>query len=164
MKEWAEARIPKWSSNAQNITKDWLGKGLQARSITRNLKWGIPVPKPGFTDRVFYVWFDAPIGYISMTAELLGEGYRAWWLTPSTELYQFMGKDNVHFHSVMFPACLLGTRQPYTTVKHLSATEYLLYEGKKFSKSNGVGVFCDSLPQTGIEASLWRFYLLAVRP
>jgi len=164
LKEWAEARIPKWSSNAQNITKDWLGKGLQARSITRNLKWGIPVPKPGFTDRVFYVWFDAPIGYISMTAELLGEGYRAWWLAPSTELYQFMGKDNVHFHSVMFPACLLGTRQPYTTVKHLSATEYLLYEGKKFSKSNGVGVFCDSLPQTGIEASLWRFYLLAVRP
>lgn len=165
LKEWAEKRMPFWSHNAQSITKDWLGRGLKARSITRSLKWGIPVPKKGFTDRVFYVWFDAPIGYISITAEYLGEGYRDWWFQPAvTDLYQFMGKDNVPFHSMMFPASLLGTRQQVTTVKHISATEYLLYEGKKFSKSNGVGVFCDSLPATEIEASLWRFYLIAIRP
>jgi methionyl-tRNA synthetase len=66
--QWAKDRISNWSSNAQSITKDWLNKGLEPRSITRDLKWGIPVPKPGFTDKVFYVWFDAPIGYISMTA------------------------------------------------------------------------------------------------
>jgi methionyl-tRNA synthetase len=75
-----------------------------------------------------------------------------------------MGKDNVSFHSVMFPACLLGTREPYTTVSYISATEYLLFEGKKFSKSNGVGVFCDSLIETGIDPSLWRYYLISIRP
>ncbi len=82
----------------------------------------------------------------------------------NVELCQFMGKDNVPFHSLMFPASLLGTKTPFTTVSKIFSTEYLLYEGKKFSKSKGIGIFCDALPETGISQSAWRFYLLANRP
>ncbi|PRW21084.1 putative methionine--tRNA ligase [Chlorella sorokiniana] len=114
---------------------------------------------------VFYVWFDAPIGYISITANYCGDGWEAWWKSPQdVELVQFMGKDNVPFHTVIFPATLLGTQEPWTMMKSISVTEYLNYEDGKFSKSRGVGVFGNDAKDTGIPVEVWRYYLLAVRP
>ena len=121
-----------WTDNAINITKAWLDGGLKPRCITRDLKWGTPVPKAGYEDKVFYVWFDAPIGYISITANYTPQ-WEQWWKSPhNVQLYQFMGKDNVPFHCVIFPASLMGTRDPWTLVHHIDATEYLNYEGIKF--------------------------------
>ena len=128
-----------WTDNAVAVTRAWLEGGLKPRCITRDLKWGTPVPRPGYTDKVFYVWFDAPIGYISITA-CYTEHWRQWWQQPQhVQLYQFMGKDNVPFHCVVFPASLQATRQDWTLLHHINATEYLQYEGIKFSKCFGAG-------------------------
>ncbi|XP_068853764.1 methionine--tRNA ligase, cytoplasmic [Aphelocoma coerulescens] len=153
-----------WTANARHITRTWLRDGLKPRCITRDLTWGTPVPLDGFRDKVFYVWFDAPIGYLSITANYTDQWER-WWKNPQqVELYNFMAKDNVPFHSVIFPSSLLGADDNYTLVKHLIATEYLNYEDGKFSKSRGVGVFGDMAKDTGIPADVWRFYLLYLRP
>jgi methionyl-tRNA synthetase len=153
-----------WSSNALSITRGWLEQGLKQRCITRDLKWGIPVPLEGYEGKVFYVWFDAPIGYISITAQAM-ENWEDWWKDPeSIDLYQFMGKDNIPFHTVLFPASLIGSGQNWTMLNTISSTEYLNYEDSKFSKSRGTGVFGDHVMQTGIEADLFRFYLLRNRP
>jgi len=99
-----------WANNAIQVTKSWIRDGLKERCITRDLKWGIPVPKPGFENKVFYVWFDAPIGYVSITANGTPD-WKRWWHEPeSTELFQFIGKDNIPFHTVIFPSSLLGSR------------------------------------------------------
>jgi len=122
------------------------------------------VPLAGFTDKVFYVWFDACIGYISITATYTPH-WEQWWKNPSNvQLYQFMGKDNVPFHSVIFPGSLLGTGDPYTMLHHLSTAEFLNYENTKFSKSKGIGVFGDQAMSTGIPSEAWRYYLLVNRP
>ncbi|XP_074836360.1 methionine--tRNA ligase, cytoplasmic isoform X3 [Carettochelys insculpta] len=153
-----------WTANARFITRSWIRDGLKPRCITRDLKWGTPVPLDGFRDKVFYVWFDAPIGYLSITANYTAQWER-WWKNPQqVQLYNFMAKDNVPFHSVVFPCTLLGTGENYTLVNHLVATEYLNYEDGKFSKSRGVGVFGDMAQETGIPADIWRFYLLFLRP
>ncbi|MED6179918.1 hypothetical protein PIB30_005376 [Stylosanthes scabra] len=129
-----------WSSNAKQTTASWLKEGLKPRCITRDLKWGVPVPHEKYSDKVFYVWFDAPIGYVSITACYTPE-WEKWWKNPEdVELYQFMGKDNVPFHTVMFPSTLLGTGENWTLMKTISVTEYLNYEAGKFSKSKGIGV------------------------
>lgn len=153
-----------WTANAKQITRSWLRDGLKPRCITRDLKWGTPVPHPDFKEKVFYVWFDAPIGYLSITANYTDK-WEKWWKNPNqVELYNFMAKDNVPFHSVVFPCSLLGAQDNYTLVSHLVATEYLNYEDTKFSKSRGVGVFGDMAKDTGIPSDVWRFYLLYVRP
>lgn len=154
-----------WSSNAVSIARSWIKSGLEKRCITRDLKWGTPVPIDGFENKVFYVWFDAPIGYLSITKTLLGDDWTKWWKNPEqVELYHFIGKDNVAFHSVMFPACELGTGDNFTMVKNVCATEYLNYEDQKFSKSRGTGVFGDAVADIGIPADIWRFYLIYMRP
>jgi len=154
-----------WTSNAKLITKSWLRDGLKPRCITRDLKWGTPVPLEGYQDKVFYVWFDAPIGYLSITANYSQESWESWWKNPANiDLYQFMAKDNVPFHSVIFPSSQLGADDGYTIISHLVATEYLNYEEGKFSKSRGVGVFGNDAQDTGISSDIWRFYLLYVRP
>jgi len=154
----------KWTRNAIQTTQGWFEKGLQARPITRDLSWGIPVPKPGYEDKVFYVWFDAPIGYISITARERDD-WRDWWQNPAAvTLYQFMAKDNIPFHTVIFPASLIGTGKNWTLLHHINSTEYLNYEETKFSKSRNTGVFGDDVKKTGIPVDLWRFYLLANRP
>ncbi|MBN2444985.1 MAG: methionine--tRNA ligase, partial [Spirochaetales bacterium] len=159
-----ESRVGNWSHNALSITKGWLDQGLLKRCITRDLKWGIPVPLKGYEDKVFYVWFDAPIGYISITAAFM-DNWEEWWLNPDeVDLYQFMGKDNIPFHTVIFPSTLIGTGQPWTMVRSISSTEYLNYEDAKFSKSAGTGVFGDHAKETGIDADLFRYYLLRNRP
>jgi methionyl-tRNA synthetase len=138
--------------------------GLKERCITRDLKWGIPVPLDGYRDKVFYVWFDAPIGYISITAGLTAD-WAAWWQKPDdVELFQFIGKDNIPFHTVIFPSSLLGDGRPWTLLHHMSSTESLNYEGGKFSKSRGFGIFGNDILETGIPADVWRFYVYYNRP
>lgn len=153
-----------WPQNGVSITKSWLEKGLDGRSITRDLKWGTPVPLPGYEKKVLYVWFDACIGYPSITANYTKD-WELWWRDPeNVKLYQFMGKDNVPFHTVIFPGSQMGTGDKWTMLNHLSTTEYLNYESGKFSKSRGIGVFGDTAKETGVPPSVWRYYLLANRP
>ncbi len=158
----------KWTQNSRAITTGFISEGLKERCITRDLKWGVPVPgdDPDMKNKVFYVWFDAPIGYLSITANLVGkENWKKWWHNPDhVKLFQFMGKDNVPFHTVIFPSTLIGTKINWTLLHHLSTTEYLNYEKTKFSKSNGVGVFGDHAESTGIPSEVWRYYLLSNRP
>jgi methionyl-tRNA synthetase len=149
-----------------------LKEGLKGRCITRDLKWGTPIPLEEYSNKVFYVWFDAPIGYLSITAGYAENDWEKWWKDPeNVQLYQFMGKDNITFHSVIFPCSLLGTHDPYTMLHHISTTEYLNYEidektgkPKKFSKSRSTGVFGDDAMKTGIPSEVWRYYLLVNRP
>lgn len=153
-----------WPQNGVSITKSWLEKGLEGRSITRDLKWGTPIPLPKYENKVLYVWFDACIGYPSITANYT-EDWELWWRDPdNVKLYQFMGKDNVPFHTVIFPGSQIGTGDRWTMLNHLSTTEYLNYENGKFSKSRGVGVFGDTAKDTGIPPPVWRYYLLSNRP
>ena len=173
----------KWAKNAIQMTEAWIRDGLHERAITRDLKWGIPVPKEGFEDKVFYVWFDAPIGYISITKALADKlakeespeafDWKTWWLpSESTEekakipvdLFQFIGKDNIPFHTVIFPSTLIGSGKNWTKLHHMSSTEYLNYENGKFSKSKGIGVFGTDARESGIPADAWRFYAFYNRP
>ncbi len=171
-----------WSENAINITKAWIRDGLNERAITRDLKWGIPVPREGYENKVFYVWFNAPIGYMSITKQLEDElkvqgkvsfDWKSWWLPeesdegkqkPPVDLFQFIGKDNIPFHTVIFPCTLLGSGHNWTKLFHMSSSEYLNYESGKFSKSHGVGVFGTDAIETGIKADAWRFYIFYNRP
>ncbi|KAJ5112996.1 Methionine--tRNA ligase cytoplasmic [Penicillium angulare] len=166
VEKWANESISKgdWPKNSRVITESWLKEGLKDRGITRDLKWGVPVPLEGFDTKVLYVWFEACIGYPSITANYT-DNWELWWRNPeNVQLYQFLGKDNVPFHSVIFPAAQIGTRDRWTMNHHLSATEYLQYEGGKFSKSRGIGVFGNSAKETGVPADVWRYYLLKNRP
>ncbi|GMK53768.1 hypothetical protein CspeluHIS016_0103540 [Cutaneotrichosporon spelunceum] len=179
LEEWMQgARVKgKWSSNVvitdkgEIIEPRMLGDGLRPSAVTRDLKWGVPVPSVGdkeeddkLKDKVIYVWFDAPIGYISMTKSYTDK-WQEWWMNPkNVELYQFMGKDNVYFHTVLFPAMLLADGRPWTMLHNISSTQYLNYEDTKFSKSRGVGVFGNNAAETGQPASAWRYYLLSQRP
>lgn len=171
LKEWFEktSQEGSWSKNSKTITNSWLKQGLESRCITRDLKWGTAVPLKGYENKVLYVWFDAPIGYVSITANYFDKGpneeWAKWWKNPEhVLLYQFMGKDNVPFHSVVFPASQIGTKDNWTKLHHLSTTEYLQYEDGKFSKSRGVGVFGNNAKDTNIPASVWRYYLASIRP
>ena len=172
----------KWAKNAIQMTQAWIRDGLHERAITRDLKWGIPVPKKGFEDKVFYVWFDAPIGYISITKALADKlqadnkvklDWKSWWLPTESddttsktdvELFQFIGKDNIPFHTVIFQSTLIGSQMNWTKLYHMSSTEYLNYESGKFSKSKGIGVFGNDAKESGIPADAWRFYMFYNRP
>lgn len=133
------SRAGGWSTNCVQVTGAWMEQGLKERCITRDLKWGTPVPYPGYEEKVFYVWFDATIGYVSITANYTPHWER-WWKNPEeVELVQFMGKDNIPFHTVIFPATQLGTGDNWTMMRKISVTEYLNYEDGKFSKSRGIG-------------------------
>ncbi|KAJ8704457.1 hypothetical protein PYW07_011645 [Mythimna separata] len=166
IRSWVTSAEKQWSPPARAVTRSWMREPLRARAVTRDLKWGVPVPVEGFTSKVFYVWFDAPIGYMSITQNATKE-FEKWW-KPDKEhdvkLYQFMAKDNVPFHAIMFPATLLGVNEGHVLVSHLFATEYLNYEDGKFSKSRGVGVFGSDAQDTGIPSDVWRFYLASIRP
>lgn len=162
------------TDNAFSITKSFLDQGLISKCITRDLKWGTPVPNlqglEEFQDKVFYVWFDAPIGYLSILKHAFKNTQNPdeWKKWLSGNITQFMAKDNVPFHTVIFPATLMGTNDRYPLLTALSATEYLDYQGEKFSKSNNKGIFGDNVmkisEKLGIDADYWRFYLIKVRP
>ncbi|SFV01255.1 methionyl-tRNA synthetase [Alicyclobacillus macrosporangiidus] len=147
----------------------WLDEGLRPRCITRDLQWGVPVPRPGFSDKVFYVWFDAPIEYIGATKEWADEApgdrdWRSWWYGAEDVVYtQFMAKDNVPFHAVFWPAMILGTREPWTLPAHIKSFNWLTYYGGKFSTSQKRGVFLDAALEVQ-PADCWRYFLLAQSP
>jgi methionyl-tRNA synthetase len=166
LETWIKTRSKEgfWTENTVLYTNAWLKEGLKKRCISRQLKWGIPIPLKGFEDMVFYVWFDAPIGYISITAHKFND-WKDWWKNPEhVDLYQFMGKDNVPFHTIIFPATLIGTRDKYTMLYHINTTEYLNYEDGKFSKSRNIGVFGDDATQLDLSPDTFRYYLLINRP
>ena len=136
----------------------WLNEGLQPRCITRDLSWGVPVPREGYENKVFYVWFDAPIGYVGATKEWADQDpanrdWKAWWYDADDVYYaQFMAKDNLPFHTIVWPATILGTREPWTMANYIKGFNWLTYYGGKFSTSQGRGVFMDDaleiLPRT----------------
>ena len=167
--EWVKSKEPFWPDVAYSIAQKWLKEGLRPRCITRDLKWGFPVPKKGFEDKVFYVWFDAPIGYLGITKQWADEkpgerNWKDWWLDAKDVYYvQFMGKDNVPFHSISFPATLLGSGENWTKVDYLIGMRYLTFEGGKFSKSEQRGVFAEDAVKE-FPADYWRYWLISNAP
>ena len=179
IRAWIDSKTD-WPILTTSIAKKWLndGDGLQDRGITRDLHWGIPVKKgdqpwPGMEGKVFYVWFDAPIEYISATAEwadahgLDDAAWQRWWRTDKgaadVTYYQFMGKDNVPFHTLSFPATILGSGEPWKLVDYLKSFNYLNYDGGQFSTSRGRGVFMDQALSI-LPADYWRWWLLSHAP
>ncbi|WP_430463323.1 methionine--tRNA ligase [Tabrizicola sp.] len=179
LEAWIDSKTD-WPILTTSIAKKWLndGDGLQDRGITRDLHWGIPVKKgdqpwPGMEGKVFYVWFDAPIEYIACTAEWadahgLGDAaWERWWRTDKgaqdVTYYQFMGKDNVPFHTLSFPATILGSGEPWKLVDYLKSFNYLNYDGGQFSTSRGRGVFMDQALSI-LPSDYWRWWLLSHAP
>jgi methionyl-tRNA synthetase len=168
LRSWVDSREG-WPAWVASLARSWLTAGLRDRCITRDLAWGIPVPRPGFEGKVFYVWFDAPINYLAATQEwsdLLpgARDWRSWWWNARDVQYvQFLGKDNVPFHAVSFPATLLGSGEPWKTVDVIKGFHWLTYKGGKFSTSNHRGVFTDAALEV-LPADLWRWWLIANAP
>ncbi|MGE5565709.1 MAG: methionine--tRNA ligase [Parcubacteria group bacterium] len=174
IREWVDSR-ENWPLLAKSIAYKHLDEGLIDRGITRDLAWGVPVmkdgvPRSGFEDKVFYVWFDAPIEYIAATAEWAdsnGGDWERWWRTDKgaddVRYVEFMGKDNVAFHTVSFPATILGSGEPWKMVDMLKAFNWLNWYGGKFSTSQKRGVFMDAAIEL-LPADLWRWYLTANAP
>ena len=175
VRAFVDARAADWPNLTTSIAYKWLDEGLIDRSITRDLSWGVPVtrrghPRPGFENKVFYVWFDAPIEYIGSTvewAEATGGDWERWWRTDKgaddVTYVEFMGKDNVAFHTVSFPATILGSGEPWKTVDTLKAFNWLNWYGGKFSTSQKRGVFMDQALEL-LPADYWRWHLTAYGP
>ncbi len=164
LKVWMDSVQNAWSDNALTMTNAWLRDGLRQRCITRDLKWGIKVPLKEYADKVFYSWFDAPIGYIGITKQCR-EDWKDWWHNDKeVKLVQFMGKDNIPFHTILFPSFLIGANDNYTLMKEISVNEFLNYENAQFSKSRNTGVFGDNAKDTGLLADVFRYYLMINRP
>jgi methionyl-tRNA synthetase len=180
---WLDGNSDDWPLLSTSIARKWLAEGLHDRAITRDLEWGVPVPADTWPElaaegKVFYVWFDAPIEYIGATkewADAAGAGpdggaggqtrdWRSWWYQADDVRYtQFMAKDNVPFHTVMFPATQLGVREPWTMVDYVKGFSWLTYYGGKFSTSQKRGVFTDAALEI-LPADYWRYFLVANAP
>lgn len=160
-----------WPHLVRSIAMKWLDEGLEDRCITRDLKWGVPVDRPGFENKVFYVWFDAPIEYIAATAEWAARDpqnrdWESWWKgkeAADVRYIQVMGKDNVPFHTVGFPATLLGANEGWKLVDYVKGFNWMTYYGGKFSTSQGRGIFMNQALDL-FPADYWRWYLLANAP
>ena len=177
LREWIGSHKNDWPVLVTSIANKWLDEGLHDRGITRDVEWGVPVPDDigdgKLKGKVFYVWFDAPIEYIAATWEWAdaynkGDAWKSWWLGNESEnvcYYQFMGKDNVPFHTVGFPVTLLGARPPeeWRLVDYLKGFNYINYYGGKFSTSQKRGVFMDQALEI-LPADYWRYYLMANAP
>ena len=174
---WIDSRTD-WPILTTSIAKKWLndGDGLQDRGITRDLDWGVAVKRgtedwPGMEGKVFYVWFDAPIEYIACAQEWQeagkGSDWERWWRTDKgaddVRYTQFMGKDNVPFHTLSFPVTILGSREPWKLVDYIKSFNYLNYEGGQFSTSRGRGVFMDQALEI-LPPDYWRWWLLSHAP
>jgi methionyl-tRNA synthetase len=177
VRKFVDERQRDWPNLTSSIAYKWLDEGLIDRSITRDLSWGVPVtrggqPRPGFENKVFYVWFDAPIEYIASTvewAEATGKPneWERWWRTDKgaddVTYVEFMGKDNVAFHTVSFPVTILGSEEPWKLVDKLKAFNWLTWYGGKFSTSQKRGVFMDQALEL-LPSDYWRWYLVANSP
>jgi methionyl-tRNA synthetase len=168
LRDWIDSHDD-WPHLVSSIAYKWLDEGLHDRCITRDLSWGVPVNRPGFESKVFYVWFDAPIEYIAATrewADATGQGdhWKSWWYEADDVRYvQFMAKDNVPFHSVGFPITLMGSGEPWKLVDFIKGFNWLNYYGGKFSTSQKRGVFMDQALEL-LPADYWRYYLAANAP
>ncbi|WBL32528.1 methionine--tRNA ligase [Sinirhodobacter sp. HNIBRBA609] len=176
LSEWIDSKAD-WPVLTTSIAKKWLndGDGLQDRGITRDLSWGVPAqfdgaPWQGMEGKVFYVWFDAPIEYIAATqewADKTGGDWARWWRTDKgaedVTYTQFMGKDNVPFHTLSFPATILGSDEPWKLVDYIKSFNYLNYDGGQFSTSRGRGVFMDQALEI-LPSDYWRWWLLSHAP
>lgn len=149
--------------NVREYSLNWVTQGLKPRSATRDTRWGIEAPFPGAENKTIYVWFDALLGYISATIESLGPAWKEWWMSKDTKTVYFIGKDNIPFHSIIFPAMLMASGEPYALPWRISATEYLLYEGAHFSKSRRVGVWVDEALEIA-SGEYWRWVIARLRP
>jgi methionyl-tRNA synthetase len=177
VRKFVDSRAKDWPNLTTSIAYKWLDEGLQDRSITRDLSWGIPVvrggqPRTGFENKVFYVWFDAPVEYIGSTVEwsqATGKPneWERWWRTDKgasdVTYVEFMGKDNVAFHTVSFPVTILGSKEPWKLVDKLKAFNWLNWYGQKFSTTNKRGVFMDKALEI-LPSDYWRWYLIANSP
>ncbi|MCZ4507593.1 methionine--tRNA ligase [Streptomyces sp. ActVer] len=181
VEEWVartSEKAPEWPQLASSIARKWLNEGLHDRAITRDLDWGVPVPADTWPElaaegKVFYVWFDAPIEYIGATKEWSDKDpenrdWKSWWYEADTgenpvRYTEFMAKDNVPFHTVMFPATELGVREPWKKVDYVKAFNWLTYYGGKFSTSQKRGVFTDHALEI-LPADYWRYFLIANAP
>ena len=141
LREWILDGHKEWRSTVYGQVKSWLDGGLQPRAVTRDLDWGVPVPVEGAEGKVLYVWFDAPIGYISNTMELLPDSWEKWWKSPDTRLVHFIGKDNIVFHCIVFPAMLKAYGDGFILPDNVPANEFLNLEGDKISTSRGWAVW-----------------------
>ena len=140
LREWILEQHKEWKTNVYGQCKSWLDGGLQPRAVTRDLDWGVPVPVDGAAGKVLYVWFDAPIGYISNTKELLPESWEKWWKDPETRLVHFIGKDNIVFHCIVFPS-MLKAYGDYILPENVPSNEFLNLEGDKISTSRNWAVW-----------------------
>ncbi|MER6496865.1 methionine--tRNA ligase [Streptomyces griseorubiginosus] len=175
VEEWVSRHEDDWPQLASSIARKWLNEGLHDRAITRDLDWGVPVPADTWPElaaegKVFYVWFDAPIEYIGATKEWAdldpeNRDWKSWWYDVDTDVRytEFMAKDNVPFHTVMFPATELGVREPWKKVDYVKAFNWLTYYGGKFSTSQKRGVFTDQALDI-LPADYWRYFLIANAP
>jgi methionyl-tRNA synthetase len=167
LNDWVDGRTG-WPPFVRSLAKSWLTAELRDRCITRDLAWGVPVPREGFEQKVFYVWFDAPIAYIAVTQEWAerkpSRDWRQWWWQAEDVRYiQFLGKDNVPFHAVSFPGTLLGSGEPWKTADVIKGFHWLNYEGGKFSTSRNRGIFTDAALEE-LPADYWRWWLIANAP
>ncbi|MDI9887103.1 methionine--tRNA ligase [Streptomyces sp. HNM0645] len=177
VEEWIATVSAEWPHLSTSIARKWLTEGLNDRAITRDLDWGVPVPADTWPDlaaegKVFYVWFDAPIEYIGATKEWADAAsddevrdWKSWWYAAddTVRYTQFMAKDNVPFHTVMFPATELGVREPWKKVDVVKGFNWLTYYGGKFSTSQKRGVFTDAALEI-LPGDYWRYFLVANAP
>ncbi|HVP83105.1 MAG TPA: methionine--tRNA ligase [Rhizomicrobium sp.] len=173
LRQWIDSHKADWSPLVTSIANKWLDEGLHDRGITRDVEWGVPVPDDiadgALKGKVFYVWFDAPIEYIGATKEWAdakgkGDAWKSWWYdAKDVRYYEFMGKDNVPFHTVGFPVTIMGSGEPWKLVDRLKGFNWLNYYGGKFSTSEHRGVFMDSAIEL-LPADYWRYYLMANAP
>lgn len=143
LKEWILNEHKEWKANVYGQCKSWLDGGLQPRAVSRDLDWGVPVPVEGAEGKVLYVWFDAPIGYISNTIELLPNEWEKWWKSPDTKMVHFIGKDNIVFHCIVFPSMLKAYGDGFILPDNVPANEFLNLEGDKISTSRNWAVWLD---------------------
>ena len=164
LREWILEDHKEWKPNVYGQCKSWLDMGLQPRAVSRDLDWGIPVPVEGAEGKVLYVWFDAPIGYISNTKELLPETWEKWWKDPETRLLHFIGKDNIVFHCIVFPA-MLKAEGSYILPENVPANEFLNLEGDKISTSRNWAVWLhEYLEEFPGKQDVLRYVLTANAP
>ena len=164
LSEWILDGHKEWRSNVYGQCKSWIDGGLQPRAVSRDLNWGVPVPVEGSEGKVLYVWFDAPIGYISNTQELLPESWEKWWKSEDTKLVHFIGKDNIVFHCIVFPS-MLKADGSYILPENVPANEFLNLEGDKISTSRGWAVWLhEYLEQFPGQEDVLRYVLTANAP
>ena len=165
LRQWILEGHKEWRTNVYGQVKSWLDSGLQPRAVTRDLDWGVPVPVEGAEGKVLYVWFDAPIGYISNTKELLPDSWEKWWKSPETKLVHFIGKDNIVFHCIVFPSMLKAYGDGFILPENVPANEFLNLEGDKISTSRNWAVWAHEYVQDfpGKEDAL-RYVLTANAP